>query len=202
MEKCEDLRRRKMILFSFPLEREFFFFLRKNHNLKSTSSFTRECDWNVRPQVGFLLLPSALQVALLGLPPPAGSSGGPWGVTAGSRPNAGTPRASHADQSTKGCGHLSSFFSSHQTVKWLLPRGWNHLSCPTLGVEIPSWNMREGNSISHQINPLRNTQCYSTHPLTRTASDLLIPTQMLQRILKVEGELQCYLIFVKIYDYF
>lgn len=106
MEKCGDLRGRKMILFSFPLEREFFFLLRKSHNLKSTLSFTRECAWNVRPQVGSLLLPSALQVAHLGLLPPAGSSRGPWGVSAGSRPNAGIPRASHADQCPEGCGHL------------------------------------------------------------------------------------------------
>lgn len=107
MEKCGDLRGWKMILFSFPLEREFFFpFLRKSHNLKSILSFPRECYWNVRPQVGFLLLPSTLQVAHLGLLPPVGSRRGPWGVNAGSQPNAGIPRASPADQSPERSGHL------------------------------------------------------------------------------------------------
>lgn len=63
MQKCWDLRWTKNnTALSFLRENVLLFgclFLRKSHNSKSTLSFIREYDRNLRPQVGLLI--SALQ---------------------------------------------------------------------------------------------------------------------------------------------
>lgn len=82
----------------------------------------------------------------------------------------------------------------------LLSRRGNHSYCYTLGVEIPSWDRRERNKISHQINHSWNTQCYGMHPSTRIKSDLHTRTpEMLQRTLKVKETftMLCMILFLK-----